>query len=209
MNYFNYQMMLPLTFGLVASTFLYIGLRGLVKRKPFLMPSRWIIFMMIPILLPGFSLPFMVHQNPGFDLITWADPLLLILIFTLYWKITKGYSVYGANAETIRKSLLAAINELNLQYTENMTGIYLPAHDITLTASVAMSIGKISVKGKDTGGLLKRVAVIMKKEFANSDFECDLKPFLFFLAIGVMILITACKEVSLLQEIGTHYTPNP
>jgi hypothetical protein len=210
MDFINFRTMLPLAIGLIAVAFITIGLRGLLTRKPLLLPTKWIFSILIPAFLPSLLTPFTLHVPLAeLGLMAWAFPLLLILFFLFYWKITKGYSVYGANAETVRKTLLAAVGRLNLSCTENMAGIHLPSEDITLTVSSVMSMGQIRAKGKDAGKFLRRLAEIMNEEFTKPEIGCDLMPFGFYLAVGLVMVAMTYSELTLLQQIGIHHFSGP
>jgi len=203
MDYLN-DTIFPITIEVLAFLYLYIAVRGFVKRKPFLMPSRWFFVFIVLIFIPSLTLPWELNNRPtGFGLLTWVSPLFSLIFLWFFWKAFNGYTVYGVTDESFRKSLLSAIKKSKLKYKENLSGIYLETYKTTLKASLFwMGTGQILVKGKIPRKLLRSVIRKMDEELSKPGSNVDLKPFWFYLVVGGIFLILGFFAISLFRQMG-------
>jgi hypothetical protein len=157
---------------------------------------------MAMILLPGF-VPLMISTH-GLNLsfINWFFLPVTLLTLVIFWKAFNGYTVYGATDQSFRKSLLSSLDQSNLKYTEDMTGIHLSSYDITLKATFMMGSGQLRIKGKDPEKVIEKILPILKKELEKPGV--DLKPFLFYFGMAVIFLVFGFVELSLFQKIGNY-----
>jgi hypothetical protein len=203
MQFQSYWLIKFLNLGLFGVFFFYLSLRGFISRKPVVISTKLYFFLMISIFLPSLAMPFMLTSR-SIDLrsMTWVTVPMMLFFGFFFWKMFKGYSVYGITDQSFRKALLSSLDQSNLEYTEDMTGIHLKAHDVTLRVSIFMGIGQIRPRGKDSGDLMEKMMPFLKAELEKPGVEFNSKPFFFYAGMALIFLILVFVEISLFQTIG-------
>ncbi len=81
---FRIFVLFPIVFGLMASFFLVIGLRGWISNKPFLISSRWLLILVLLGVSPGIfqsvGLPRPVSEPGAMVALHLLLPVMLIVI---------------------------------------------------------------------------------------------------------------------------------
>lgn len=119
------------TLACVASCILYVGLRGLIRRKPFVVSMRWFA----AILWPGaFKVSFEAafsSSNRGSH--AWIDSFSIsvfpftVVFLLLAWKLRVGYYVFGASMPAVGAACRRAVQMLGLPFQEEPRKIHLPS----------------------------------------------------------------------------------
>jgi hypothetical protein len=204
MDFLSFRLLFPVSIGLMALRYLYLGLRGVITRKPLLQSSRWFMAFLLPVFLPGLLAPFMLH-NTSISLgpVVWVNPIICVFMLWYFSKVSNGYTVYGVTDKDFRNALLKALEKSDLKFEETMNGIYLKYFDVTLKASVYwMGTGYIRVKGKVEGEWLKKVTHLMSEELDKPKTEFDVKPFLFYLGMAIFCLALTVSQIFLFLQIN-------
>jgi len=169
--------------------FLGLALKGLLTRKPFLWSNRW-YWTLIGI---AFYPPMLIMGLNSYGVLMkgtiWA---LLLLILWGIWKLSRNnFVIAGILDKSFRKTLRESLGQIKLKYTEDRTGIHIKSSNLTLKTSLFMGGGQIQTRGKGAPDLAKRLTPVLKKELAKKGVKFDIKPFLFYLAFGLIILLGA------------------
>lgn len=193
-------------FFVLSFYFLYLGLRVLLTRKPFLFSAKsafWIIGLAF---LPNILLPirtfwkhysFYAENSIPFD---WSSSMMLLIplvlypaLLTFYWRIMRGYSVLGVTDESFRQALYTVLGELKLPYEERLSKLHLTTLDADLEANVNDRIGTASIrmKQREQQATLDQIASGLRRYFAGSHVTTNLVTCTYYLFFGALTLAAA------------------
>ena len=148
----NWQLSQSIMFFVIALSFVAIGLRSIVVKRPFLITSRWHPTFMILGFLPTFIHPALsISSNLHARQYSYLALMALLASGMIFgcvkmWMGSRGYSAYGVTGESFREGLLAALNKLELPYEESLSVIRLTSIGADLQAMVWSSHGSGSIK---------------------------------------------------------------
>lgn len=186
-----YDVVSPILFGMMAIFFLFIGLRGILTKRPFLISQRWFLSLMcaifIPIILLQFSLPF-----PGdFSIMGWLQPLLFGIILLMMCYQMRGYMAYAVTDTSFREALVRALEKLQLPYEESLSLIRLTSIEADLQVSVQgwMGTGLIKVKQRAHRAALREIVKTMNEHFRMSVVSTNMISCVFSVVIGGFMVI--------------------
>ncbi len=190
--------------GIFGLFFLAISSKGFLTRKPVLLSNRWFFALFVTLLFPPILfIGFHTHGILSLNLMNGAMGATVLLVLWYLWKFyVNGYSVFGISDKSFRKALLQSLGQVKLKYTEDMMGIHIKSSNTTLKTSNFMGVGHIRPGGKGAPDLVKRLGPVLKKELAKTGVEFDIKPFLFYLVIGLMLLLIAFFQWSFQHNLG-------
>ena len=198
-----FSIAVPIWFGIFALFFFVIGLRGIVTKRPFLVSNRWLLSVMfislvpailIPLVLPGSDLPFMIK---------WLNPMIFTLLLVMMCFALRGYVAYAVTDTSFREALLASLQKLELPHEETLSTIRLTSVEVDLQVSVQswMGSGQIKVKQRGHGSLLAEIATAMNEHFRTSAAATNLTACIFFVVMGVLMVIGGIGMSLLFQRI--------
>ena len=172
--------------GVLLST---VGLRGLVTKRPFLFPARWLfVLVMIVFLGPMASLSSFSRPSQTMD---WIPFLMFPILAVFMWIQLKGYLALGVTERSFREGLLAALEKLQLPYEESLSSIRLTSLGVDLQVAIQswMGSGQIKVRKGRHGPLLKEIVQVMHKYFRTSAVETNMISCVLYLIIGIFVLL--------------------
>ena len=186
-----YPILSPALFGMMAIFFLFIGLRGILTKRPFLMSQRWLLSMMFFAIVPTILLPFLLSLPDDFKLMSWVHPLLFGLILLMMCYQMRGYVAYAVTDISFREALLEALQKLQLPYEESLSVIRLTSIEADLQVSVQawMGTGLIKVKQRAQRSVLREIVNAMNQHFRLSSPSTNMIPCVFFAIMGVLMVI--------------------
>jgi hypothetical protein len=114
----------------------------------------------------------------------------------------KGYTICGVVDKSFRSILLQSLEQLKVKFREDMTGIYIPSKDVTLTVQIVMGMGRIRAKGRDPEKFVPQVVRALQPLLKGSRVQFDYKPFLLYLGLSVLFLLLSLQEWDLYQRIS-------
>jgi hypothetical protein len=193
-----------IAFGIMAIPLLTIGLRGVVTKRPFLVPLRQFVWIMsIPALLPVAAFGGLIFDGPfdpfdfgfGFVGIILSVVSLLVfgIMFFVLWKQSEGYSAFGVTDETFQEALHIALNKLNLPFEETIFSLRLPSIGADLQVGVhsSMGLGHLTIKQPRHSPILKNIADAMNEYFKTSAGKLNMAGSIYFIIIGALVIIAA------------------
>ncbi len=179
----------PIVFGVMGVLLSTIGLRGLVTKRPFLFPARWLfVFVMTVFLGPMASLSSFSRPSQTMD---WIPFLMFPILAVFMWIQLKGYLALGVTERSFREGLLAALEKLQLPYEESLSSIRLTSLGVDLQVAIQswMGSGQIKVRKGRHGPLLKEIVQAMHKYFRTSAVETNMISCVLYLIIGIFVLL--------------------
>lgn len=193
---------IPIIFGVLAGFFLIIGLRGMISKRAFLISNRWLLWMMfiifVPVILQGIFLP---SSTPF--LVKWVNPVIFTVVLVMMCLVLKGYAAYGVTDVSFRESLLTSLDKLQFPYEETLSTVRLPSIEADLQISIQSWIGAgmIKIKQREQRSVLTQIVTEMNKHFQLSSAPINLTSCIFYLVMGVIIVIAGIGMVVLFQNI--------
>ncbi len=206
------------SFGALALGFLALGLRGVTTKKPFIIPARWLLVLILigqaPMLVAlGEDLWPGTHGLPWYEsaafLLFWAGFMVFI------WQQMRGYMVIGLTDESFRDSLHHSLNKLNIPFEESLSRLRLPSLETELQVSVQAWAGSamIRLKAKQQRAVLKQIVAEMSAYFSQTSVRTNLYTCVFYVLIGVTMLVMGTmltySRLSLQAEIQALRDPTP
>jgi hypothetical protein len=180
---------------------LAIGLRGFIRKKPFLVAARqhwWLTsFSVAPAVMIAIAFLFFMG-----DLLLLVSPLIFLMGFLILmlgvvivftWKLYDGYTIYGVTDESFRAALVSTLTKLNVPYEETISRLRLTEINADLQATVvaAMGTGQLRIKPKQHNPLLKQISDGMNEYYKSNPSEVNQNGYVFYTIIGLFCLIVA------------------
>jgi hypothetical protein len=191
------------TNGLLVLVFFYAALKGLLARKPQLIPGIWYFALSALVILPTLLFAAFHTNIPNLNLMTRTVSVMFLLLLWYIWKFFRlGFTILGISDKSFRKTLLAAISRLKLDYTEDMTGIHVKGSDLTLRTSILMGNGRVQIRGEGSPELSKNLGPVLRDELAKGGVEVDPTTSWLYLGFGLIFLVLLLFQWSLTQNIG-------
>ena len=198
-----FSIMVPIWFGIFALFFFVIGLRGIVTKRPFLISNRWLLSVMFIGLVPAILIPVFLPGPDSPFIIKWLNPMIFTLLLVMMCFALRGYVAYAVTDTSFREALLASLQKLELPYEETLSTIRLTSVEVDLQVSVQswMGSGQIKVKQRGHGSLLTEIATAMNEHFRISAAATNLTACIFFVVMGVLMVIGGIGMSLLFQRI--------
>ena len=184
--------------GFGAFCCLYVGLRGIVARKPFLISSRWFFASLLAVAAP-IILQMLLGQAPrpgaepvALAPINWLAPGIFIVILVLAWRDSRDYMVFGVTDSSLREGLMAALKKLDLPYEATASTIRLPSvgANLQVTVNDSLGVGDLKIKPRRFSRLLGEVARGTNEYYRTSIVQAKWTWSILFLLFGVSMLVT-------------------
>lgn len=190
----------PILFGIMALFFLVIGFRGILTKRPFLVSNRWLLLIMFVVFVP-LILQTLFFPPAGSLLVKWLNPSIFTVVLVMMCFALKGYVAYGVTDTSFRDGLLAGLQKLQLPYEESLSIVRLPsvAADLQVSVQAWMGAGQIKVKQRGHGSLLTEIITEMNEHFRMSSTPANLTTCIFFVIMGVIMIIAGIGTVLLFQ----------
>jgi len=183
--------------ALMSGFLLVIGVKGILDKKPFLLPAyafNWImaVYLLLNYIIPGIKLISDTPGEPLYIFLGFLAPILMVaaLAFAV-WQNMIGYSAYGVTRESFKAALHSALEKLNLPYTDLVSRIELPSIGADLQVSVQTwwGIGELKVKPGKHRQMLRTIVKDMNEYFRTAPGSRTLKPSIFNIVIGIIGII--------------------
>ncbi len=197
-----FSIVFPIIFGVIAVFFLIIGMRGILTRRPFLLSNRWLLSMMFIIFVPNIILPLILPPSTPF-LIKWLNPVMFTVVLVMMCFVLKGYVAFGVTDTSFRDALLDTLQKLELSYEESLSAIRITSVEVDLQVSVQSWIGSGMIKIKQRGhfSLLTEIVTAMNEYFRVSATPAKLLTCIFYMIMGVIMVIAGIGMSILFQNI--------
>ena len=121
MKFDFYDIVFPVVFGIMAIFFLFVGLRGILIKRPFLMSRRWFLSIMFAVFIPTILRSSFLRFLDVFSLMSWSSFLLFGVILLMMCYQMRGYTAYAVTDTSFREALVEALQKLQLPYEESLS----------------------------------------------------------------------------------------
>jgi hypothetical protein len=192
MRWWQWYLMMSLVLGICGTGYLFIALRGLITRRPFLISDR------VAKLFSAFVwLIFACTTIPDWEISHWWVIVLLLSGLTVVLlrvrSMKRGYAVYGVTSESLEQGLLNSLTNLNLPYEKTFGGWRLSAigDDLELTVSL-WGIWSMTMKQRQSDSVLRDITREMSEYYRKGPLvELNTNLFIRHLDLGgVLALVT-------------------
>ncbi len=171
-----------------------LGLRGLLKPRPFLIRAIWVIgplFLAVLVsLIPGLT-GASGNFNAGLSqLIPITVSLALLFMLAVIFLGQFGtYLIIGVNQEDLREVILFALARLDVPHLEMLNRLHLPMHNADLQVLDGLfGTAQIRIRPRNNAVLLDGIASEMGEIFAESKQRAVLTPSVLNLVFGLLLL---------------------
>ena len=197
-----YSIVLPIMFGMMAGFFLIIGLRGILTKRPFLVSNKWLLWITFIVFIPNILLILFLPSSISI-LIKWLNPAIFTVGLVMLCFALKGYTAYGVTGTSFREAMLAALEKLQLPHERTLSAIRLTSVEADLQVSVQswVAAGVIKMKQREHRSLLTEIVTEMNVHFRVSSAPINLLSCIFYVVMGVIMVIGGIGMVFLFQNI--------
>jgi hypothetical protein len=195
----NHLWMFKIAIGIFAIPNLLLGIRGVVTKRPLLVPRRRFVWILaIPLSIPALLLiafsPF-DRLDPVSYVVLIIYSLVSVVMLLVIWKRTEGYSALGVTDESFQEALRSALNRLNLPFEENIFRIRLTSLDAELKASVQFSLGsaELAIKPPAHRSTLNNIVDAMNDYYKTTPCKINRTTSIYFVmssAIAIIFLVS-------------------
>lgn len=187
-NFYNYQSLSFLTFGFMVLFFLGIGLRGLLGRKPFIMPARWMFAFVLVCFSPSLFVPLFSIKSGCCPIAQLTPSLIIFFIIYIVWKQLQGYMVLGVTDASMREALLGSLKKLGIAYEETLSVLKLSGGgELRVTVYGSMGSAFIQGHGFSDPAQLVSIAREVGRYFQENPVETNRVIFVLYTIIGVLM----------------------
>ena len=198
-----FSILVPIWFGIFALFFIVIGLRGILTKRPFLISNRWLLSVMFIGLVPAILILVFLQGSDSPFIMRWLNPMIFTVLLVMMCFALRGYVAYAVTDTSFREALLASLQELELPYEETLSTMRLTSVEVDLQVSIQswMGAGQIKVKQRGHGSLLAKITTTMNEYFRTSAAATNLTACIFFVVMGVLMVIGGIGMSLLFQNI--------
>jgi hypothetical protein len=191
---------------ILAFYMLFMGLRGIIRKKPFVFSAKSAFWIVVLSLAPGFIIPLQQFwdlyktsaRHPeifGWSMIlAFLFPLALYpVLFVFYRRIMRGYSVLGITDESFRQALYSVLKNLKLPFEERLSKLRLTSIDADLEVNIASWMGTASlrVKQPEHQKTLDQIAKALQIYFDGSHVSINMTTCVYYTIFGIILLACA------------------
>ena len=192
MNNIGYMFILfPILFGIIGLFYFAIGIKGVIQKKPFLMPYRWMVGMIFLCFFPSLFNSFFFSYGHSFDVMSLLNSLMIICLFAFMIIFRPGYMAFGITDSAIREALHSVLKKKNLAFEETIGSIKLTSVKAELQVSIQgwMGTGQIRIKPFNQSKLLAEVVKDINTYFQENDTKTNLTACIFYIVMAVFMLV--------------------
>lgn len=193
----------PVIFILFAFFFGFISYSVLLKKKPVIMSSKWLILLMGIGFLPAIVvnlIEFFISGPESIMQLMISAMFILLLVFYMY--IIKGVSIYGITDDDFRKYLFQTLTNREIKFTEKINKIHLDElnTDINISFQEWMGTGMIKTKDKNKFDF-KDFITEFKRNINENDVTTKKVTAYFYIAFSVIMVITSITFVFIFSKL--------
>lgn len=193
---FAMRIVFPLAIGLMSLAFIAIGLYALMRRRPFVLRSRWIFVLVLIAFSPQIFMQLSMffweprYRTGWLDAATFLSMLVLIIMLAYMALQMRGYMVFGTTQESFREALLSALSKLNLKVEETLSSIKLPSIPAELQTPVYgwLGTGQVRLRNGGRPRLLEDIATGMTAYFDSGNPKTNMTTAVVYLITGVLMV---------------------
>jgi hypothetical protein len=188
-----FKALLLLPIGVMAVGFLFVGVRGLVTRRPFVFAARifaWLFIVLVASMSFSFVSLMLSPYSDGIEFMSVAQIVMFLILIVVFWRVMQGYVVLGVTDDTFKQALSASLDELGLAHKESLGGYALDELGDVLLVSVQGWVGSGQLKMKTRGNQqhLKQVVAALRHRLAQDPGRASLFIPVTYTAMGLLMI---------------------
>ena len=192
---------LSLILGAISIYFLFLGLKVLLTKKPFLIPAKYNFFVVFIAITTQLVMPISDlfrtsrYKEDNFDWFLVSMPLFMIVLYSVLlvylWKTMQGYQIIGVDEDSFRTSLQNVLKKLGLPFEERLSKMRLTSLETDLESAVNAwsGVATIKIKNAKHKGVEKEIAENLRKEFQDDYLPVNLRTGYFYLITGSLMFV--------------------
>lgn len=181
----------PFLFAFMAVFFLYIGVKVIVSKRPFILSSKVFFVFTVIALSPQIIMSLDILSSEGnIELISYISPLVFVALLMYFWIQMKGYMAIGISDNSFRDSLHFALNQNNIKFEEQLSLIKLTEFDADIEVSVQnwVGTGQLKLKNSKDNHILPKLISSINEYFISSSDKPNNTTSIMYIVIGVFML---------------------
>jgi hypothetical protein len=169
--------------GMHALFLFALGLRGILTKKPFLTSSRWYF----SVCLVSWAIMLLRPQSPFFI----GTLIVFIGILIVMWLDLPCYIAYGITDSLFRQGLISTLENLEIPFEENLSGLYLSSIDASLLVPKPSWFGvvPIRVRPRKFKGVLRKIAGGMSSYYQTNNGSINLTTSYVYLIVSAFMML--------------------
>jgi hypothetical protein len=173
---------------------MWIGLRVVLQKRPFLVSARYGFWIMFLLFAPGLvtGIGYLVNNNlkTGDIASLIVVTLMLLVMLLMVWKQTEGYAVYGVDEALFRDALHRTLRRLQLPWEESISRLRLITLEADLEISIQSWMGTayLHMKRSQHTAVFKRIIESLREDIASSPAKYSPTMSVLYLAFGILSL---------------------
>lgn len=171
----SYSYMMMLAFVVAGVYIGTLGLRGLVGRRPFMIPSWELVGVFAVLFLPQIviqigSIEFLMFGGVSGLAMGGLAILMPVLVVVFMWWMLRGHMVIGVSEDVLGEVVTGALEELEIPYEQRLSRIDLPSHGAQLRLGVQgwVKTAQIRWKGKEAGEYRRIIEAVERRLSAEA-----------------------------------------
>ena len=182
----------PAIFILMAAFFIFIALKTLIGRRPFVFSSRWLFAFMCLAFLPSIANSIFMgfSSSRGFSMVVWMNPLIFKVVLVFFWMQMKGYMVFAISDTYFRDALLASASSIGFTIEETMSRLKIKETGQEMQVAIQGWMGTAQLKstGRESDDLVRKISEGMTKYFQSTPGKMNQLTSYFYLIIGAFMI---------------------
>ena len=185
---------LPLFMLILSCYFLFIGMNVILKKKPFIIPAKIPLVLILLAFLPQLVNTFAIlsEDPPGrLYVISFLSMLLYFCLIVFLWLQMKGYLVFGVSDKSFRDALHFSLKKNELPFEERISRVDLPSVGASLQVVVQswIGFGQFNLKGKVDPSIIKKIISGLNEYYFENDFRPKRATSIFYIVAGFLSLM--------------------
>ena len=177
---------------------LMIGLRGVIRRRPFLVPARTGFWLMAVVFGPTLMSPLRFWFEGGVEPLAIASLIISLMmcaaLLVMLWKQTTGYMVFGVREEPFREVLHSTLGKLNLPFDESLSRLRLTTLDADLQVGIQpwMGTAHLRMKQPQHAAIFRQIVDSLRRDFAaGTAAQFDATMCSVYIVLGFLVFATS------------------
>jgi len=193
----------PVIFILFAVFFGFTSYSILLKKKPVVLSSKWLIVLMGIGFLPAVVVNLIdFFQSGPESFVQLMISAMFILFFVFYMCVIKGVSIYGITGDDLRKYLFQTLTNKEIAFTEKINKVHLDELNTDINISFQEWMGTGMIKPQDKKKFdFKNFIVEFRKNLNENTVETKKITAYFYFVFAILMVIVSIAFVYIFSRL--------